>query len=79
MKEQIDINDFVIVEPTTGRHQLSRVRRALLDMLCAQTGHLLWRIQGSVRDNPEGSLPLAVSVCRRCGQGGYVRGDYYRG
>lgn len=79
MKEQIAIDDFVIVMPSMGRASLSRVRRTLLDVLCAQTGHLLWRIHGSQQDNPEGSLPLAVSVCRRCGQGGYVRGDYYRG
>lgn len=79
MTERVAINDFVICEPTVGRGCLSRPRRLFLDLVCALTGHLLWRVQGSRRELPGDSLPLATSLCRRCGQGGYVRGDYYRG
>lgn len=78
MKEHVAINDFVICEPTVGRNMLSPARRWLLDRVCALTGHLLWRVQNSRREFPGDSLPLQTSLCRRCGQGGYVQGDYFR-
>lgn len=53
-------NDFVMMDECIGRSWMGRVRRAVADLVCRHTGHLLWR-PGTVRDNPEG---------------GYVRGDY---
>lgn len=76
--EHTAIGDFVPLDETTGRYCLSWWRRVLLDFVCRQTGHLLWRLHGSRRDNPEGSLPLNVTICRRCGLGGYVKGDYWQ-
>lgn len=67
--------DFVIMDDCIGRLSRPRWAKRALDLVCRLIGHNLWRT-GAVRDNPEGSLPVKATYCRRCFKGGYVRGDY---
>lgn len=69
--------DFVWVNDCVGRTNREPWVRGWFDMLCRLLGHNLWRT-GSVRTNPDGSLPVKASYCRRCFKGGYVQGDYFR-
>jgi len=67
--------DFVVLNDCAGRGWQTPLRRRFLDLVCRLTGHLLWRT-GAVRDDPQGSLQVRATYCRRCFKGGYVRGDY---
>jgi hypothetical protein len=69
---------FVADHDCAGRTWRPRWKRVLADLLCRFLGHNLWRIMGSQRTLPYGSLPLFATICCRCLKGGYVEGDYYR-
>jgi len=68
--------DFVVLDVCIGRSCLPTVQRWLLDAMCYTTGHLL-RTLKLYRDNPDGSLPVYATYCRRCFKSGYIRGDYH--
>lgn len=74
---QLD-TDFVVMNDCVGRSTLTDAQRDAYDALCRQTGHLLWRVLGSIREAADGSLPVYATYCRRCFKGGYVQGDYAR-
>jgi hypothetical protein len=72
-------NDFIVTHDCMGRLWMSGWRKRFADAACKYTGHLLWRVLGSVYHKPDGhTLDLQASYCRRCFKGGYVQGDYIR-
>jgi hypothetical protein len=68
-------SDFVVQHACMGRPR--GWRRVVADIACLLLGHNLWR-SGCRIDNPDGSLALNASYCRRCFKGGYVKSDYWR-
>jgi len=76
MKTAIEM--FVPQNECSGRCWLKWYQRWRVDFFCWLLGHSLWRIHGSVVENPTDSgWTYYATICLRCGRGGYMKQDYY--